>query len=57
MGLDSVELVVAFEEHFEIAIPDEIAENLITLGHVYYYVLSKKRVAKVPEKAKNVIWE
>jgi acyl carrier protein len=30
MGLDSVELVMAWEEHFEIEIPNELAGTLVT---------------------------
>lgn len=32
MGLDSVELLVAFEEYFQISIPDQEAEQLYTVG-------------------------
>ena len=59
MGLDSLELVVAFEERFDLRIPDEIAEKLVTPGHVHEYiveVLSERRHAKVPEIEKEHIW-
>lgn len=35
MGLESVELVLAVEREFEIAIPDAVIEKLITVGHFY----------------------
>lgn len=38
MGLDTVELVLAFEESFGLAIPNEDAEQLITPGDVIRYV-------------------
>ncbi|AII52694.1 hypothetical protein [Hymenobacter sp. APR13] len=31
MGLDTVELVVAFEEHFQLAIPNQVAETIGTV--------------------------
>ena len=34
MGLDTVELVIAFEEYFQIAIPDHEAEKIGTVGEV-----------------------
>lgn len=41
MGLDTVELVMAFEEAFEVAIPDEAAERMITVRDVIDYVYSQ----------------
>ena len=38
MGLDTVELVMSFEKEFEIEIPDEIAQDLITVGAVVDYI-------------------
>jgi hypothetical protein len=43
MGLDSVELVMAIEEEFGVDIPDQDAENMITVGDVYDWV--KLRIA------------
>jgi len=40
-SLDTVELIMAFEEEFEIEIPDEDAENLTTVGKAYEYLNSK----------------
>ncbi len=41
MGLDIVELVMAFEEKFGISIPDEDASELSTPRKVTDYVMSK----------------
>jgi len=41
-SLDTVELVMAFEEEFEIEVPDEDAEKLQTVGDVYKYVEEKQ---------------
>ena len=37
-SLDTVELVMAFEEEFDIEIPDEDAENLTTVGKAREYL-------------------
>ncbi|MBZ0266028.1 acyl carrier protein [bacterium] len=44
-SLDTVELVMAFEEQFDIEIPDEDADQIATVGNVVTY-LSKKIEAK-----------
>jgi acyl carrier protein len=41
-SLDTVELVMAFEEEFDIEIPDEDAEKLTTVGKAKEYL--KKRL-------------
>lgn len=40
-SLDTVELVMAFEEEFGAEIPDEDAEKLTTVGNVIEYLKSK----------------
>ena len=40
-SLDTVELVMAFEENFNIEIPDDDAENIQTVGDAIKYVESK----------------
>jgi len=37
-SLDTVELVMAFEEEFDIEVPDEDAEKLISVGDVVKYI-------------------
>jgi acyl carrier protein len=40
-SLDTVELVMAFEEEFDIEIPDEDAEKLTTVGQAIEYLEKK----------------
>lgn len=40
-SLDNVELIMAFEEEFGAAIPEEDAEKLTTVGKVIEYLRSK----------------
>ena len=41
MGLDTVELVMAVEEHFKIEIPDEIAATPETIGQLHNFIVSE----------------
>ncbi len=40
-SLDTVELVMAFEEEFDITVPDEDAEKLTSVGEVFAYIEEK----------------
>ena len=40
-SLDTVELVMAFEEKFNIEIPDDIAETIVTVQNAKDYIESK----------------
>ncbi|HOX55179.1 MAG: acyl carrier protein [Candidatus Omnitrophica bacterium] len=40
-SLDAVELVMALEEEFEIEIPDEDMESLLTVGDIINYIDKK----------------
>ena len=40
-SLDTVELIMAFESEFDIKIPDEDADQLVTVGGALSYVLNK----------------
>ena len=42
-SLDQVELVMAFEEAFELEIPDEDAEKIATVGDAVTYIENKKK--------------
>lgn len=39
-SLDTVELVMKFEEAFEITIPDEAAESIVTVGDAVKFIES-----------------
>jgi acyl carrier protein len=41
VGLDTVELVMAVEDHFDIVIPDHVAEGLFTVGALHSFVVSE----------------
>jgi acyl carrier protein len=40
-SLDTVELVMEFEDEFEISIPDEDAEKIQTVGNAIEYITQK----------------
>ena len=40
-SLDTVELVMEFEDEFEISIPDEDAEKIQTVGNAVQYITGK----------------
>lgn len=39
MGMDTVELVMALEDEFDIAIPNEDASNLAVVGDMFDYIV------------------
>ncbi|WP_394369097.1 acyl carrier protein [Hymenobacter telluris] len=50
MGLDTVELVIAFEKYFQLAIPDQEAEKLGTVGEVAACVARLKGLSVDPAR-------
>ncbi len=42
-SLDAVELVMAFEEEFDVSISDEDANNLVTVGDAYDYLVEHSK--------------
>ncbi len=44
-SLDTVELVMAFEEEFNIEIPDDAAEKILTLQDAVNYIQSHAKAA------------
>ena len=44
-SLDTVELVMRFEEAFDVKIPDDVVENMLTVGKAVKY-LEDKEAAK-----------
>lgn len=55
MGLDSVELVMEFEEQFGIDIPDADAEKLQTVGDVTDYVTTRLAAEGRPRAREDVL--
>lgn len=55
MGLDAVELVMAFEEAFDLSIPDKDAENLITVGDVQSYIFRQTRGRADPPSEDEIL--
>jgi acyl carrier protein len=45
-SLDTVELVMEFEDEFEMSIPDEEAEQIQTVGQAVQYILAHADKAK-----------
>ena len=41
-SLDTVELIMEFEKEFDIQIPDDQAENIITVGQAIEYIEKSK---------------
>jgi acyl carrier protein len=42
-SLDTVELVMAFEEEFECEIPDDVAEKILTIKDAIDYIAENKK--------------
>ena len=42
-SLDTVELVMALEEEFDLEIPDEEAEKITTVGHAIKHIMDHKK--------------
>jgi acyl carrier protein len=42
-SLDQVELIMALEDEFDMKIPEEEAEQLVTVGSALNYILSKQK--------------
>jgi acyl carrier protein len=45
-SLDAVELIMAFEEAFDVSIPDEQAQNILTVGQAIEYLEKNAKSAK-----------
>lgn len=54
MELDTVELIVAIEEEFEISIPDDETARLARVGDIFSYVVKAKEMS---ENEKDATWE
>ena len=50
MGLDTVELVLAVEEHFNVEIPDAEASRLVTVGMLQAWLVNElQRLGRAPD--------
>ncbi len=54
MGLDTVELVIAVEDEFEIRIPDGVAETLVTVGALHAYVENELNLNGRPRESEAI---
>ena len=50
-SLDSIELVMAFEGEFNIEIPDDDVDTLVTIGDVIKYIENKIKVKEGQKEA------
>lgn len=57
MGLDTVELVIAIEEEFDLEIPDATAQTLLTVGDIYTYLLAERRHLRRDDMGDNDVFE
>ena len=57
MGLDTVELVLATENHFDLEIPDRVAETLTTVGQLHGFVVAELERLGRPRDAAAVFTE
>jgi hypothetical protein len=51
MGLDTVELVVAFEKYFQIDIPNRVAENIFTVADAAAIITHLKNLPSGPSRS------
>jgi acyl carrier protein len=57
MGLDSVELVMAVEQHFGVSIPDSDASTLVTVGKLHAWVVNELLRLNRPDVEAGVVFE
>ncbi|MDB6026999.1 MAG: hypothetical protein JWM68_3222 [Verrucomicrobiales bacterium] len=56
MGLESVELVMAIEDEFSIAIGDADAERMQTVGDLFDYVRQAVQIKMRPAPSDDEVW-
>lgn len=55
-SLDAVELIMEFEREFDVAVPDDVAEKLYTVGDVITFIESKvAKSASAPKSTPNAV--
>jgi acyl carrier protein len=52
-SLDTVELIMEFEKEFNLSIPDEEAEKIVTVGNAVDYLEANAKKDKTAESGKN----
>lgn len=57
MGLDTVELVLAVEEVFQIDIPDDIAASITTVGGLHEFVVAELIRLKRPNVHRDIVYD
>lgn len=57
MGLDTVELVMKVEEHFQLVIPDSVASTLVTVGLLHCWIVADLNRQRRPTDAERVYSE
>jgi len=58
MGLETIELVMAVETHFQVRIPDKEAATLATVGMLHTWILGElRRISRAPIDADRVYSE
>jgi hypothetical protein len=57
MGLDTVELVLAVEDTFEIEMPDKVAEELFTVGLLHEYVVAELIRLGRPNVNRDIVYD
>lgn len=56
MGLDSVELLMDFENYFSISVPDLEAEKITTVQDMVDFVSKERRIFSEESVLKEKVW-
>jgi acyl carrier protein len=48
-SIDTIELVMALEEAFDVVIPDDAAETIVTMQDAVYYIKQQQRNPRRPD--------
>lgn len=57
MGLDTVEVVLAVEEIFEIEIPDDVATSIFTVGALHDFIVAELNRLQRPNINKDIVYD
>ena len=57
MGMDSVELIMSFERHFKLEIPDDVSEEIVTVGDMANWLSQQLGVAgQLSSSVRLLVW-